>query len=144
MNVGRASKSAGIAIVVLSLASATAGGAAMDAAKARQRQHGAVFVSGYVDGVHGFNLMDPENPVTVAWYDTYLGSLNEDFTPVFNGTFGIDVRNADGLIVASDSTSGFWAFRMEGFQGWSGEQWGYPNISSAQDWDNGPTGRRRR
>ena len=103
-----------------------------------------VFVSGYVDGVHVFNVMDPENPVTVAWYDTYLGSLNEDFTPVFNGTFGVDVRNADGLIVASDSTSGFWAFYMEGFQGWSGEQWGYPNISSAQDWDNGPTGRRRR
>jgi hypothetical protein len=102
-----------------------------------------VFVSGYVDGVQIFSLMDPKNPVTVAWYDTYLGPLNEDFTPVFNGNFGVDVRNADGLIVASDSTSGFWAFRMEGFQGWNGEQWGYPDISSAQDWDNGPTGRRR-
>ena len=22
--------------------------------------------------------------------------------------------------------------------GWSGEDWGYPNISSAQDWDRGP------
>ncbi len=102
-----------------------------------------VFVSGYVDGVQVFNVMDPENPVTVAWYDTYLGSLNDDFTPVFNGTFGIDVRNADGLIVASDSTTGFWAFRMEGFQGWNGEQWGYPDISSAQKWDKGPGGGRR-
>ena len=25
--------------------------------------------------------------------------------------------------------------RMDGFQGWNGEQWGFPNISSAQDWD---------
>ncbi len=99
-----------------------------------------VFVSGYVDGLQIFSLMDPTNPVTVGYYDTYLGSLNDDFTPVFNGTFGVDVRNADGLIVVSDSTSGFWAFKMEGFSGWNGEQWGYPNISSAQDWDNGPGG----
>jgi hypothetical protein len=39
-------------------------------------------------------------------------------------------------------TTGFWAFRMEGFGGWSGEGWGMPNISSVQDWDNGPGGRR--
>ena len=39
-------------------------------------------------------------------------------------------------------TTGFWAFRMEGFSGWNGESWGMPNISSVQDWDNGPTGRR--
>jgi hypothetical protein len=25
---------------------------------------------------------------------------------------------------------------MDGFQGWNGEHWGMPNISSAQDWDN--------
>jgi hypothetical protein len=55
-----------------------------------------------------------------------------------NGTFGVDVRNADGLIVASDMSTGFWAFRMDGFQGWNGENWGMPNISSVQDWDNGP------
>ena len=59
-----------------------------------------------------------------------------------DGTFGVDVRNADGLIVVSDMTTGFWAFRMEGFSGWNGESWGMPNISSVQDWDNGPTGRR--
>ena len=54
--------------------------------------------------------------------------------------FGIDVRNADGLIVVSDFRTGFWAFRMDGFNGWNGHQWGMPNISSAQDWDNGPEG----
>jgi hypothetical protein len=101
-----------------------------------------VFVSGYVDGLQIFNLQDPANPVTVGFYDTYLGPLNDDFNPVFNGTFGVDVRNEDGLIVVSDSSSGLWIFRMDGFHGWNGEQWGYPNISSVQDWDRGPRGPR--
>jgi hypothetical protein len=34
--------------------------------------------------------------------------------------------------------TGFWAFRMEDFQGWNGLDWGVPNISSVQDWENGP------
>lgn len=101
-----------------------------------------VFVSGYVDGLQVFSLQDPENPVTVGYYDTYLGPLNDDFYPVFNGNFGIDVRNEDGLILVSDSSTGLWTFRMEGFQGWNGEDWGQPNISSVQDWDRGPVQRR--
>ncbi|NIP77711.1 MAG: hypothetical protein GWM90_00300, partial [Gemmatimonadetes bacterium] len=40
----------------------------------------------------------------------------------------------------SDGVSGFWAFRMEGFEGWNGHGWGMPNISSVQDWDDGPEG----
>lgn len=101
-----------------------------------------VFVSGYVDGLQVFSLQDPANPVTVGYYDTYLGPLNDDFNPVFNGTFGVDVRNEDGLILVSDSSTGLWAFRMEGFGGWNGEAWGYPNISSVQDWDRGPVRQR--
>ncbi len=103
-----------------------------------------VFVSGYLDGLVVFNIMDPANPITVGHYDTYLGPPNTDRYPVFNGTFGIDVRNSDGLIVVSDMTTGFWTFRMDGFQGWNGEDWGMPNISSAQDWENGPAGARGR
>ena len=97
-----------------------------------------VFVSGYLDGLQVFNMMDPTNPVTVAYYDTFLGPPNRDITAVFNGAWGVDVRNADGLIVVSDMSTGFWAFRMEGFQGWNGEDWGVPNISSVQDWEKGP------
>ena len=44
------------------------------------------------------------------------------------------------LIVISDFTTGFWAFKMDGFDGWNGHQWGMPNQSSVQDWDNGPDG----
>ena len=94
-----------------------------------------VFVSGYLDGLQVFSLMDPKNPVTVAYFDTYLGPPNTDRYPVFNGAFGVDVRNEDGLIVVSDMSTGIWTFRMEGFDGWNGENWGVPNISSVQKWD---------
>lgn len=107
-----------------------------------------VFVSAYEDGLQIFNMMDPENPVTVGWYYTYNGphmrgyggSRADDFrgTSVMNGAFGVDVRNADGLIVINDVETGFWSFRLEGFQGWNGEDWGMPNISSVQNWDRGP------
>ena len=101
-----------------------------------------VFVSGYLDGLQIFTLMDPKNPVTLGYYDTFLGPPATERCEMCDGTFGVDVRNADGLIVVSDMSTGFWAFRMEGFGGWNGESWGMPNISSVQDWDKGPTGRR--
>ena len=94
-----------------------------------------VFVSAYLDGLQVFSLMDPENPQTVGYYDTYVGPTDTGFNPVINGAFGVDVRNADGLIVISDMSTGFWTFRMDGFNGWNGEDWGMPNISSVQDWD---------
>jgi len=94
-----------------------------------------VFVSGYMDGLQVFEMTDPSNPQTVAFYDTYLGQLNQANPGVMRGSFGVDVRNEDGLIVVSDMTTGLWTFRMDGFQGWNGEDWGMPNISSVQNWD---------
>ena len=101
-----------------------------------------VFVSGYHDGLQIFSLMDPENPKTVGYYDTYTGPRDIGFMngAVANGAFGVDVRNADGLIVISDMSTGFWTFRMDGFNGWNGEDWGHANISSVQNWDEGPAG----
>jgi hypothetical protein len=104
-----------------------------------------VFVGALEDGMHIFNMMDPTNPYTVAYYDTYDGPHEKglDAGPlgkVFTGAWNVDVRNADGLIVASDFHTGFWAFKLDGFDGWNGHQWGMPNISSEQDWDNGPEG----
>ena len=103
-----------------------------------------VFVSSYLDGLQVMNLQDPSNPMTVGYYDTYIGprvNLNPDgvmgdyATSLYNGAFGVDVRNEDGLILISDFSTGLWTFRMDGFQGWNGEQWGMPDISSAQKWD---------
>jgi hypothetical protein len=101
-----------------------------------------VFVSGYEDGLLVFDMTDPTGPTTVGYYDTFLGRHQTGMCQgsICNGAFGIDVRNADGLIVVSDMGTGFWAFRMADFQGWDGRGWGMPDISSAQDWDNGPPG----
>ena len=119
-----------------------------------------VFVSAYEEGLQIFNMMDPTNLYTVGYYDTYDGPHEMGRAPfgnpesrwidrsypippmsaVVNGSFGVDIRNADGLIVTSDMATGFWALKMDGFDGWNGHQWGMPNISSAQDWDNGPDG----
>ena len=111
-----------------------------------------VFIAAFEDGLQVINMMDPTNPYTVGYYDTHSGSLLHGMDPVaskwkpaegdeiFNGLWGVDVRNADGLIVVSDFRTGFWSFKMDGFDGWNGHQWGMPNISSAQDWDNGPDG----
>jgi hypothetical protein len=113
-----------------------------------------VFVAGQSDAFQVFNMMEPTNPYTVGYYVTrpgpYLhGSGIAGFSEqrpggrsnsMYEGAWGVDVRNADGLVVISDEDSGFWALKMEGFDGWNGHQWGMPNVSSAQDWDNGPEG----
>ncbi len=107
-----------------------------------------VFVAGYETGLSVFNMLDPTDPYTVAYYDTFDGVHNDrgeaarrmgsPYTwNVYNGAWGVDVRNADGLIVTSDMTTGFWAFHMAGFDGWDGVDWGMPNVSSAQPWDAG-------
>jgi hypothetical protein len=116
-----------------------------------------VFVSAYEDGLQVFNMLDPTEPITVGYYKTYDGPTMSGETQggrsdtaevsqrrgtgtVLNGAWGVAVRNADGLIVISDITTGFWALHMEGFDGWNGHDWGMPNISTAQDWTNGPDG----
>ncbi|MFV2008038.1 MAG: LVIVD repeat-containing protein [Longimicrobiales bacterium] len=98
-----------------------------------------VFVAAYEDGFQVFNMFDPFRPITWGFYDTYGGpheSRGEN--NVNTGGWGVDVRNSDGLIVLSDMVTGLWVFRMEGFEGWNGLDWGMPNISSVQDWERGP------
>ncbi len=104
-----------------------------------------VFVSAYEDGLYVFNMMDPTNPYTVGFYDTYDGPHGAGIWypgNVQSGAVGVDVRDADGLIVMTDFNTGFWTFRMDGFNGWNGHDWGMPDNSTAQDWDNGPDGAR--
>ncbi len=108
-----------------------------------------VFVSAYEDGLQVFSIEDPQNPQTVAWYYTchcrhesgFGGVPAWEGTSVMNGAFGVKIRDADGLITISDTNTGFWLFRLEGFNGWKGSEVGKPNISSSQDWDNGPVPR---
>ncbi len=111
-----------------------------------------MFVASFEDGLQVVNMINPKKPKTVAWYYTCecehqagfgFGTGSVRGTSVMNGGADIDVRNADGLIVMNDYNTGFWAFRMEGFGGWNGEDWDMPNVSSEQDWDNGPYGARQ-
>ncbi|MFT5514276.1 MAG: hypothetical protein ACI80V_000382 [Rhodothermales bacterium] len=98
-----------------------------------------VFVSAYEDGFQVFNIFDPYRPITWASYDTFAGTHeSRGENNVNSGAWGVDIRNSDGLIVVSDMVTGLWAFRMEGFNGWNGEDWGMPNTSSVQNWDDGP------
>lgn len=110
-----------------------------------------VFVSSYKDGLDVFDIRDPENPADVAYFDTYVGpekrGLAMDMgmssgSPVgesdFNGAFGVDVRNHDGLVVVSDMETGLWVLKLDGFDGWNGTDWKMPDISSVQKWDTGP------
>ena len=94
-----------------------------------------VFVSAYEDGLQVFNMLDPTDPYTVAYYDTFggphdAGCCSDAYVAdrvqdprdhgIYNGAFGVQVRDADGLIVISDMTTGFWAFYLDGFDGWNG------------------------
>ena len=99
------------------------------------------FIAAFEDGLQVINIMDPANPYTVAYHDTWDGphEARAQGNPSM-GPWGVDVRNADGLIVVSDIGTGLWTFRMNGFDGWNGNEWGMPNQSSVQDWDNGPDG----
>ena len=105
-----------------------------------------VFVAGFEDGLQVFNMVDPSDPKTIGWYYTcacahktgWGGIQNPRGSSVFNGASDVRVRNTDGLIAVSDYNTGLWLFRMEGFSGWHGKDWGVPNISSAQDWEHGP------
>lgn len=107
-----------------------------------------VFVSAYEDGLQIFNMQDPAHPKTIGWYYTCECSHETGFGglpawaghSIFNGAFGIMVRNTDGLIMITDSNTGAWFFKLDGFSGWNGDDWSMPNISSAQDWDHGPPG----
>jgi hypothetical protein len=109
-----------------------------------------VFVSAYEDGLQIFNMQNPQEPKTIGWYFTcecthnsgYGGVPNWEGHSIFNGAFGVMVRNADGLIMITDSNTGAWFFKLDGFSGWNGDDWSMPNISSAQDWDHGPPGAR--
>ncbi|TDI71104.1 MAG: hypothetical protein E2O85_02535 [Bacteroidetes bacterium] len=99
-----------------------------------------VFVASTEDGFQAFNLANPSEPYTVGYYHTSDAPSTDlpGTSAEPSGAWDIDVRNSDGLIVVSDVSSGFWIFRMEGFEGWDGRGWGLPNISGVQDWDEGP------
>ena len=98
------------------------------------------FIADYEQGLRILDIRNPADPVQTGFYDTYNYATPYGVGTEASGSYGLDVRNADGLIVMADMHSGFWAFKLDGFDGWNGRDWGMPNVSSVQDWDNGPEG----
>jgi hypothetical protein len=98
------------------------------------------FIADYEQGLRILDIRNPTDPVQAGFYDTYNYTTPYGVGTEAAGAYGLDVRNADGLIVMADMHSGFWAFKLDGFDGWNGHDWGMPNVSSVQDWDNGPEG----
>lgn len=97
-----------------------------------------VFVASMEDGFQMVNLRDHEEPYTAGYAKT--NSVKTDCNPNAGnrGAFDVEVRNRDGLIVVGDLETGLWFIDVEGFDGWDGHGWGVPNMSSVQDWENGP------
>ena len=67
-----------------------------------------VYVSYYHDGLQVFDISDPENPVKVAYYDTYM----PENTGGYAGAWGVYVFLPSGNILISDVQSGLFVLEM--------------------------------
>lgn len=96
------------------------------------------FVASMEDGFHVVNLRDHNDPYTTGYVHTSSATSECDPNAGNQGAFDVEVRNRDGLVVVGDLETGLWFIDVEGFDGWDGHGWGIPNMSSVQDWSNGP------
>ena len=96
------------------------------------------FVAGLESGLYVINIFDPAAPYTDAWFRPDPPSETAPLLRQRQGVVSVNIRNHDGLIVATDHTHGLWLLRLEAFGGWHGQNWGVPNVSEVQDWVNGP------
>lgn len=70
-----------------------------------------VYLSAYQDGVYIYNLEDPSNPFTVAWYDTYPDNASGQYDGL-KGCWGVYPYLPSGRILASDMKYGLFVFEM--------------------------------
>jgi hypothetical protein len=68
------------------------------------------YLSYYQAGIRVLDLIDPEDPVEVAFYDTYL----EPPTALFQGAWGVDVTSGDEpIVLGSDRQTGLYAMQFK-------------------------------
>src|SRR5256885_12404573 len=99
-----------------------------------------VFLGMYEDGLQVLDMRNPADPVHVGFYDTFNYHTPYGVGTEAQGGYGVDVRNADGLIVMADMHSGFWAFKLDGFDGRNRHHRGMPNGSTGPGSANRPAG----
>ncbi|MFN4083251.1 MAG: choice-of-anchor B family protein [Bacteroidia bacterium] len=69
------------------------------------------YVSAYHDGVQVWDLKQPENPVRVAWFETYTETPK--IYSGFKGCWGVYPYLPSKRILASDLTSGIWLLSID-------------------------------
>lgn len=69
-------------------------------------------VSSYEDGVYVYDLTDPNNPKTHAYYDTYTLNADGVYTG-FHGCWGVWPYLPSGNIIASDISEGFFVLKVK-------------------------------
>src|SRR5690606_19925118 len=76
------------------------------------------YVAHYEAGVRVLNIIDPENPIEIGWYDTYPSSNSN----TYSGNWGV-YKFPSGKIIASDRQTGLYVLKL-------GDKVGIQNISS--------------
>lgn len=71
-----------------------------------------LLVSHYVEGVHLLDVRNPEKPVLLGSYDTYLGAEEG-----FHGAWGAYIFPGSDLIVVSDIEGGLFVVGYTGLGG---------------------------
>ncbi len=69
------------------------------------------YVSSYHDGVRIYNVKDPTNPQTAAWYDTHFE--NPEVYGGYKGCWGLYPFLPSKLILASDLTNGIFVLKLD-------------------------------
>ncbi len=69
-----------------------------------------LFLSYYQDGLVVFDLAEPHNPKTLAYYDTFSPNLSNPSNT--DGAWGVFPYYNSGSIVVSDITNGFYVFGL--------------------------------
>ncbi len=74
-----------------------------------------LYVSAYNDGIQIYDISEPENPIRVAYFDTYPAAPILPTTGYngFNGAWGVYPFFKSGCIVASDINTGFHSFKVD-------------------------------
>jgi hypothetical protein len=115
------------------------------------------FYGGGTNGYYVYDVTKLEEPQLLVSLTGINGvSFGHTFTPTPDGRYAVaeteyqyaplrifdlkpglddtvkNIREPIGVWTAD------WRHLMEGFAGWNGKDWGMPDISSAQRWDDGP------
>lgn len=72
-----------------------------------------LYIAYYGDGLRILDIKNPYNPIEVAFYDTYPGSVQFPHSAVFHGAWGVYPYFPSGKIAVSDMNTGLYVFTVD-------------------------------